>query len=261
MTKTLSLAGVNNPGWSHGDTVEVRLVQATAPGTPTELTATASGTQIDLAWTAPAVDGGRAITGYRIEVSEDGGTNWDDLKADTGNDDTSYSHTGLAAGSTRYYRVSAINAVGPSEASDSVNASLDNAAPDAPTGLRASAEGTSKIELSWTAPALDGGSAITGYKIEVSSNGSTGWSDLEDDTGNSDTSYTHSGLAAGSTRHYRVSAINTVGTFGALRGRLRHHATERHDLHAEPRRPLVRRGHGGGGQCHKFWPHWIRILG
>ena len=58
--------------------------------------------------------------------------------------------------------------MGPSEASGSANASLDNAAPDAPTGLRAIADGTSKIELSWTAPALDGGSAITGYKIEVS---------------------------------------------------------------------------------------------
>ena len=205
--------GVSTLGWSHGDTVEVRLVQATAPGKPTGLAATASGTQIDLAWTAPASDGGRAVTGYRIEVSEDGGTNWDDLKANTGNDDTSYSHTGLAAGSTRHYRVSAINAVGPSEASDSVNASLDNAAPDAPTGLRAIADGTSKIELSWTAPALDGGSAITGYKIEVSSNGTTlARSDHLADTGNSDTSYTHSGLAAGNTRHYRVSAINTVGT-------------------------------------------------
>ena len=88
----LDTFNLSNPGWSHGDTVEVRLVRATAPGKPTGLTATASGnTQIDLAWTAPA-DGGRAITGYRIEVSEDGGTNWTDLEADTGNDDTSYSH-------------------------------------------------------------------------------------------------------------------------------------------------------------------------
>ena len=210
---SLGLSGHSNPGWSRGDTVEVRLVRATAPGKPTGLAATASGTtQIDLAWTAPS-DGGRAITGYRIEVSTDGSTNWSDLKANTGNDDTTYSHTGLAAGSTRYYRVSAINAVGTSEASDSANARLDTAAPDAPTGLRAIADGTSKIELSWPAPALDGGSAITGYKIEVSSNGTT-WPATPHlaDTGNSDTSYTHSGLAAGNTRHYRVSAINTVGT-------------------------------------------------
>ena len=132
---SLSTSGHSNPGWSHGDTVEVRLVLATAPGKPTGLTATASGTtQIDLAWTAPS-DGGRAVTGYRIEVSEDGSAGiwsdrvadtgnagiWSDRVADTGNDDTTYSHTGLAAGSMRHYRVSAINAVGPSEASDVVS--------------------------------------------------------------------------------------------------------------------------------------------
>ena len=96
-------------------------VLRTAPGKPTGLEASASGdARIDLSWTAPA-DGGSAITGYKIEVSTDGGTNWTDLVADTGNDDTRYSHTGLAPGSTRHYRVSAINAVGTSDASDVVS--------------------------------------------------------------------------------------------------------------------------------------------
>ncbi len=119
---TMSL-DISDPGWSHGDTVDVRLVRATAPGTPTGLTATASGTQIDLAWTAPASDGGRAVTGYRIEVSEDGSAgSWSDRVADTDTADTSYSHTGLAVGDTRHYRVSAINAAGTSEASGTADA-------------------------------------------------------------------------------------------------------------------------------------------
>ena len=118
--------GVPTSGWSYDDTVDVRLVQATAPGTPTGLTATASGTQIDLAWTAPASDGGRAVTGYRIEVSEDGSAgSWSDRVADTDTDDTSYSHTGLAVGDTRHYRVSAINAAGTSEPSDADDATVE----------------------------------------------------------------------------------------------------------------------------------------
>ena len=76
----------------------------------------------------------------------------------------------------------------------------------------ATADGGTRIDLSWDAPADDGGSAITGYRIEVSPDGSTGWSELVADTGNVDTGYTHSGLSAGDTRHYRVSAINAEGT-------------------------------------------------
>ena len=110
--------------WSSGNTVEVRLREAaTAPGEPTDLTATANGTtRIDLSWTAPADDGGSAITGYRIEVSTDAGSNWSDLVADTANTDTTYSHTGLSDGDTRHYQVSAINAVGTSDASNVANA-------------------------------------------------------------------------------------------------------------------------------------------
>ena len=120
-----TFSNFSNPGWSHDDTVDVRLVQATAPGTPTGLTATASGTQIDLAWTAPASDGGRAVTGYRIEVSEDGSAgSWSNRVANTRNDDTSYSHTGLAVGDTRHYRVSAINAAGTSGPSDPAPATV-----------------------------------------------------------------------------------------------------------------------------------------
>ena len=83
------------------------------PGVPTGLTATADGeTGIDLSWTAPADNGGADITGYRIEVSEDGGSAWADRVADTESADRTHPHTGLSAGSTRHYRVSAINPVG-----------------------------------------------------------------------------------------------------------------------------------------------------
>ena len=83
--------------------------------------------------------------------------------------------------------------------------------PGAPTGLTATANGQSQIDLAWTAPADTGGSAITGYKIEVSPDGSS-WSDLVAATASTATTYAHTGLTAVTTRHYRVSAINAVGT-------------------------------------------------
>ena len=202
----------SNPGWSHGDTVDVRLVEATAPAKPTGFTATAAGNaQIDLAWTAPADDGGRAVSGYKIEVSDDGSTgSWTDLVADTASTDTAYSHTGLSAGDTRHYQVSAINAVGTSDASESDDATTQRTVPDPPE-VSAIADGTSTIVVSWSAPENDGGSAITGYRLQVSTDGVSPWSTLVQNT--TDTSYTHTtGLSAGDTRYYRVYAINGIGT-------------------------------------------------
>ncbi len=84
--------------------------------------------------------------------------------------------------------------------------------PSAPTGLGATASGATQIDLSWTAPSNTGGAAITGYRIEVSSNAGTSWTDLIGNTTSTATTYAHTGLAPGTTRHYRVSAINSVGT-------------------------------------------------
>ena len=190
-----------------------RTTATSAPGAPTGLTATASGTTaINLSWSAPASTGGSAITGYKIESSSDGGSSWSDLVANTSNTTTTYAHTGLTAGATRHYRVSAINANGTGVPSNVANATTGATAPGAPTGLTATASGTTAINLSWTAPASTGGSAITGYRIEGSSNGGSSWSDLVANTSNTTTTYAHTGLTAGTTRHYRVSAINANGT-------------------------------------------------
>ena len=113
--------------------VTVTSAAATKPGTPTGLTATANEqTQIDLSWRAPSVDGGADITGYRIEVSNTG-SDWSDLVTDTDSTSTSYTHTGLTAGSTRHYRVSSINSAGTGQASDT-----DSATTDARDGARLS---------------------------------------------------------------------------------------------------------------------------
>ena len=119
--------------WTAGQHVTASLKFPTAPDQPTGLTATASGaTQIDLAWVAPADNGGAAISGYRIEVSADAGTTWTNLLANTGATSVTYSHTGLTRGSTRHYRVSAINANGTGAASDPTSATTAAPTPPAP---------------------------------------------------------------------------------------------------------------------------------
>ena len=211
-TRHYRVSAINTNGAGTASNVDSATTGATAPGAPTGLTATASGTtQIDLSWSAPGSTGGSAITGYKIEVSPNGTSGWTDQVADTNSTATTYAHTGLAAGDTRHYRVSAINTNGAGTASNVDSATTGATAPGAPTGLTATASGTTQIDLSWSAPGSTGGSAITGYKIEVSPNGTSGWTDQVADTNSTATTYAHTGLAAGDTRHYRVSAINTNG--------------------------------------------------
>ena len=85
-------------------------------------------------------------------------------------------------------------------------------APTRPSNLTASAVNSTHIGLSWSAPETIGGSDIAGYKIEVSTDGVNNWSTLVADTSSTDTAYSHRGLMPGNTRHYRVSAINAIGT-------------------------------------------------
>ena len=121
-----------NLNWADGDDVAVRLVRLSTPTAPGNLTAKGhSNTQIDLSWRAPEKTGGD-ISGYKIEVSTDGGDNWSNLVADTESTGTTYPHTGLSSGNTRHYRVSAINAAGTSGVSNVASATAVATAP----GLR-----------------------------------------------------------------------------------------------------------------------------
>ena len=214
-----------DPTWMDGDSIAFTIVQgaaATAPGAPTGLRASANGaTQIDLSWTAPANDGGSAISAYKIEVCAqataaacDTEPEWSTLTGRVA-PATTYAHTGLTAGTTRHYRVRAVNSVDEGAAS-AVASATTTAAPGAPTGLTARANGPTQIDLSWTAPANDGGSAIVAYKIEVCAQATAAacdtdaeWSTLTGRVAPA-TTYAHTGLTAGTTRHYRVRAVNSV---------------------------------------------------
>ena len=139
-------------------------------------------------------------------------TNWNSTQTvtvsgvnDTNTDNESVTVTASAAG----------GGYGGKTAAVSVSVTDNNTAqtvPGAPRNLNATADGQTQIDLGWNAPTSNGGSVITGYKIEVSTNSGSSWSALVSNTGNTSRSYSHTGLSAGTTRHYRVSAINAIGT-------------------------------------------------
>ena len=195
-----------------GDVYSVSVSASTPPQPPTGLSATAvSSSGINLSWNAPADNGGSPITGYKIERSTGGA--FSVLVANTGSISTTYSNVGLSPSATYTYRVSAINAIGTSSPSNAASATTTSVtAPSQPLNLAAAAASSSQINLIWNAPSNNGGSPITGYKIDRSNNGGSTWNALVQNTGSAGTTYSDTGLSPSATYTYRVSAINAIGT-------------------------------------------------
>ena len=89
--------------------------------------------------------------------------------------------------------------------------SCSTTAPQPPTGLTATAQ-ILQINLSWNAPSDNGGTPITGYMIERSTNNGSTWSTLVSNTGSTGTTYSDKNVLPLTTYTYRVSAINNIGT-------------------------------------------------
>jgi len=182
-----------------------------APNPPQNLVASIySSTQINLSWSTPSSNGGPPVTGYKINYTLDSGAPIN-IVANSGNTLTTYSHTGLQAGHSYTYKVYAINSVGTGNESNTATAvpTIIITVPGSPT-LSATPLSSTSIALSWTPPSNDGGSAITGYKIEYA-NGTSAYTILSSNTGSTQTSYIHSGLSTGASYTYRVTAINAIG--------------------------------------------------
>lgn len=85
--------------------------------------------------------------------------------------------------------------------------------PGTPGDPTASSAGVGTVTLSWSAPANDGGSPITGYRIQAQRDGSSTYTTVLEDTGSASTSATVSnGLTQGERYRFRVAAINANGT-------------------------------------------------
>ena len=205
--------GTAELNWTAGDTVALTLTDSTGrpatPAAPSIGATEGSNSSLDVGWLEPANAG--PFVKYDLRYRKVTDQTWT-----TGPQDVTISFanitTGLRAGTKYEVQVRAKNSNGDSEWSPSGTGQTDSGIrPDVPRNLNATANGQDRIDLNWTSPVYHGASSVRSYKIEVRSDASN-WLTLLPTTGNTDTEYSHTGVPANTTRHYRVSAINTQGS-------------------------------------------------
>ena len=200
---------LNEAGESPASRVASAQTKADVPGRPTDLVATVADRTVQLTWRQPSDTGTAAITAYRIEMSTNGGTSWASLSS-VGGTINQFTHMGATAGQQYHYRIVATNNAGDGPPSNVASVTIPIERPDPPSAITAVAVSSTVISIGWNPPVSDGGSPITSYGLEYSTDGSY-WRPLASDVSGTSTGYTHRRLEPGTLYHYRAYAINRAG--------------------------------------------------
>jgi fibronectin type 3 domain-containing protein len=150
----------------------------TPPAPPTGLTSTPGNSQVALSWIASS-----NATSYNA----------------SGVTGTSYTDSTVTNGTTYYYVVTAVNAAGESGHSDTVSATPQLSPPNPPGGLMA-IEGIGMVTLQWTAST---GASAYNVKRSIARRGA--YNIIA--AGVTETTYTDTNVAGGTTYYYVVSAV------------------------------------------------------
>lgn len=178
----------------------------TTTTTPASLSASvASSSQINLSWSGNA--GNATIAGYTIAKATTSSFASATYHYVNGAGATSFSSTGLSAGTTYFYKV---KAEGTSDAYDSpftaaISASTTGTAPNPPSNLAASVISSSRIDLSW----IDNSSNETAFELKRATD-SAFTQNVVWIGGIQGTSYSNTGLTASTTYYYKVRAKGTA---------------------------------------------------
>ncbi|MGH3172449.1 MAG: fibronectin type III domain-containing protein [Streptosporangiaceae bacterium] len=136
-----------------------------APSAPQSLAATAGSGSVSLTWTPPASNGGAAISGYNIyRGTSPGGEASTPVASNVTT--TSLTDTGLANGTTYYYKVAAVNAAGTSAQSSEVSATPH--APSAGVYVGRVGSATASSGRTTTSVPVGGSGVAAGHTLVVS---------------------------------------------------------------------------------------------
>ena len=189
-----SVRAVNGTG--PGAVATVLATPRGVPSAPRNLAAAPEDAEVTLTWSPPADDGGSVVTGYQYQVDQG---DWINAGAAAAR---SVVVRGLENGRQYTFAVRAVNGIGPGAVATVL--ATPRGAPSAPRNL-AAAPGDAQATLTWSAPAEDGGSDVTGYQYQVDQG------DWINAGATAARSVVVSGLENGREYTFAVRAVNGVG--------------------------------------------------
>jgi len=205
----------NAIGWAasfSASSAPVSTLSGSAPSVPTNVAGVAGNTTVALTWSAPSSSGGSPVTGYGVDYSSDGGSTWTTaVAASAGVTARTYTVTGLTNGTSYVFRVAAANAVGTGGWSvTSAAVTPQVTVPGQVSGVVGSNVTSSSIDVSWAAPD-NGGSPILQYSVRFRVDGVGPWQYTSVSGNPAGTSLTVTGLPAGTSYVFQVTARNAIG--------------------------------------------------
>lgn len=208
---SLRVIAVNSLGESVASAVAVTSVPFAKSSAPRNLSAdsTSQNNRVIFTWQVPENTGGAAVSSYRLEYSANG-TSWFGIAITSGLTATVSSPP---KGTTYTYRVFANTPAGLSDASNLVTVTVAASKPDSPSPRSANFASDGSVLLTWSAPSDNGGSPITGYRVEMSTNATT-YADLTTTAGNV-LSATAPRANPGVVVSFRIYAITALGESNA----------------------------------------------
>jgi fibronectin type III domain protein len=186
---------------TYSNTVTVAVTQRIAPSVPRTVKAVPGVGRATLSWAAPASVGSTPVTGYTVSWAPAGGA-WRSVNVSAST--RSRLFTGLPNNVVHYFRVRAHSADGQSPIAQ-VSA-RPYTVPTVPRSLRAT-PGNGRVTLNWLAPASNGGSPITAYRISYAPAGGA-WREFNVSPRSR---YTITDLRRGTTYYLRIAAVNAAG--------------------------------------------------
>ncbi|KAG7216849.1 hypothetical protein INR49_001503 [Caranx melampygus] len=173
-----------------------------------------TGSEMVLGWRAPTYNGGDSVRGYYLDQVEKGKETWREVNIKPVKE-RQFKVCNLSSGHFYQFRVFAANMAGvgkPSEASEAfLCEKWTMPEPGCPYDLEFREVRKNSLVLLWAAPLYEGQSPVTGYLLEIShGDQSEDWTALNDEP-ITDRHYKVSGLQAGQTYRFRVSAVNEAG--------------------------------------------------